>query len=499
MGLFYLLTIISAVISFISFAPFKFEWLIFIGIIPLFFVLDKLKTKTKQLNKFIKFKHYFYVSIIYGTIYMGLTNVWTFQLIEFSSLLEIIILFFTYTIFQTLFYVLIICLFGMCNSPLILFPCYWIIFEYIKALGSFGSPNGILGYCLSNNYLAEYANYGGVYLVSLIILIINYIIYIFIKNGFSMSNFRKQVIILITLITILIAPKLINIQPTSINKSINIGLIQVNHPISYKYIASNRRNIRNDYISLSKKAISTSDLDLIIWPETITASENLKFPLFMSQVHYLSNLNDTGFIFGTPRQSQNMYFNSAVLVYKNLTLFYDKNHLMPFGEYWPGKSIFKLLQLDNFIPGAEFSKGTTKNVFNFKSIKLGIGICLETTMGFFYRDYTQKNVDILISLVNNAWFKSSSIAARQLQMVQLRAIETGLPILQSSNMGFTCIIEPDGSIINTLPQFEQNFLTHSLDLKSINTIYKKVGDLIILISLILILINLAIKRYYLKS
>lgn len=84
-------------------------------------------------------------------------------------------------------------------------------------------------------------------------------------------------------------------------------------------------------------------------------------------------------------------------------------------------------------------------------------------------------------------------------MVQLRAIETGLPILQSSNMGFTCIIEPDGSIINTLPQFEQNFLTHSLDLKSINTIYKKVGDLIILISLILILINLAIKRYYLKS
>lgn len=498
MGLFYLLTISSAVISFISFAPFKYEWLIFIGLIPLLFVLDKLKIKTKQLNKFLIFKHYFYISLIYSISYMGLTNIWTFQLIEFSSVLEILILFISYTLFQAVFYILIICLYSMFNSPLILFPCYWVIIEYIKALGPFGSPNGILGYSLSNNYLAEYASYGGIYLVSFIILLINYLIYMFIKNGFGSATLKKQSIIVIILCTIFSVPQIINLNINSLNRSLHIGLIQVNHPITYKLKAKNRRTIRNDYISLSKKALTKEKLDLIVWPETITASENLKFPLFTSQLHYLSKSNDTAFIFGTPRKSNNKFYNSAALVYTDLTLFYDKNHLMPYGEYWPGKQIFEFFNLENFIPGSEFSKGTTKNIFNFKSLKLGIGICLETTMGFFYQDYTKRDVNILISLVNNAWFKSSSIAARQLQMLQFRAIETGLPILQSSNMGFTCIISPRGSIIKTLPQFEQNFLTHTLNLTFINTIYNKIGDIFILLSLGLILIQLIVKKFSLK-
>ena len=498
MGLYYLLTLISAIVSFISFAPFKFEWLIFIGFIPLLFVLDKLKTKTKQLNNFLKFKHYFYVSLIYSLIYMGLTNIWTFQLIEFSSVPEIIILFIVYTIFQALFYILIICLYAMFNSPLILFPCYWIIFEFIKALGPFGSPNGILGYCLSTNYLSEYASYGGIYLMSFIILIINYLIYLVIKTGFSPSKFKKQIIIIFIFFLILYIPNVVNLKKSTLNRTLNVGLIQVNHPISYKLDGKNRRNIRNDYIILSKRALNSDKLDLIIWPETITASENLKFPLFMSQLHHLSNLNDTGFILGTPRKFNDSYFNSAALVYNNLTFFYDKNHLMPYGEYWPGKSIFQFFNLDNFIPGSEFSQGNFKTIFNFKSLKLGIGICLETTMGFFYRDYTKQNVNILISLVNNAWFKSSSIAARQLQMLQFRAIETGLPILQSSNMGFTCVIDSTGLIVKSLPQFKQTYLNHSLELSSIHTIYNKIGNLVVLIGLLFILIELLIRRVKLK-
>ena len=159
----------------------------------------------------------------------------------------------------------------------------------------------------------------------------------------------------------------------------------------------------------------------------------------MSQVNTLSTNNNTGFLFGTPRKHLNKYYNSAALVLNNSIRFYDKNYLMPFGEYWPAKKAFKLFKLDNIIPGSEFSRGNNQSTFTLKSIKIGVGICLETTMGFFYKQYAQENVDVLVSLVNNGWFKTSSIAARQLQMLQIRAIETGLPILQSSNMGFTCI------------------------------------------------------------
>ena len=169
---------------------------------------------------------------------------------------------------------------------------------------------------------------------------------------------------------------------------------------------------------------------------------------------------------------------------------------MPFGEYWPAKSLFQLLNLNNIIPGSEFSKGEKKSVFNFKSVKIGVGICLETTMGFFYRDFANNDVDILISLVNNGWFKSSSIAARQLQMLQIRAIETGLPILQSANMGFTSIINHKGTIVKSLTQFEQNFLTHKLQISSIDTLYNKIGDLIVLIGLLFIIIDWISKKIF---
>ena len=499
MVLFNILITISAILSFLSFAPFKFVWLILFCFVPLFFTLDTLSNKLISHTTTAKFKIFFQISLLFGIIYNGLTNIWTFQLVEFSSFIEIGLLFIVYTLIQSIFYCIIFCLFGLLNSPLYCFPFYWILIEYIKALGPFGSPNGVLGYCLSNTYLAEYASFFGVYFLSFIILSINLLLYLFLKHSIVKKHILKQLTIIFITILIFLLPTLINTPLNYLNKSINVGLVQVNHPISYKLIPTNRSSIRNDHILLSKKGLNLLDLDLIIWPETITASENLKFPLFMSNLNYLSTINDVGFIFGTPRKDSNKYYNSAALVYNNMSFFYDKNHLMPFGEYWPFKRLFKFLGLNNIIPGSEFSEASSKRIFNFKSVKLGVGICLETTMGSFYKDYAKQNAHILISLVNNGWFKSSSIAARQLQMLQIRAIETGLPILQSANMGFTCIIEPTGKILTMLPQFESNILTHTLNLYTINTLYLKLGNLIIYISLIIILIQLIVRKNYFKS
>ena len=277
-------------------------------------------------------------------------------------------------------------------------------------------------------------------------------------------------------------------------KYIDVSLVQVNQPISYKLVLSNRRKIRQNYLSISKQAIFKSSPDLIIWPETITASDNTKQFIFMTELITLSKNNDTAFIFGTPRKHSQKYYNSAAFLYKDTLHFYDKINLMPFGEYWPWKAIFRFFNLSNIIPGSEFSKGSSIKSFSLNEVEIGTGICLETTTPYFYREYAKNNVNVLVSLVNNAWFKTSSIAKRQLQMLQIRAVEVGLPILQSSNMGFTCAVGPTGKVIRSIKQFEETFITYRCYLNSIETYYRKVGNIILSISFIFLFFNIALLK-----
>ena len=99
-------------------------------------------------------------------------------------------------------------------------------------------------------------------------------------------------------------------------------------------------------------------------------------------------------------------------------------------------------------------------------------------------------MDILVSLVNNGWFKESSIAKRQLQMLQIRAIECGRPTLQSANMGYSVAISPTGLIIDKIPQFDQSFISINLPLSKINTPFTIIGDSIIFLSILILLITI---------
>ena len=218
----------------------------------------------------------------------------------------------------------------------------------------------------------------------------------------------------------------------------------------------------------------------------------------MNQITEIITKHNTSIIIGTPRKQSDRYFNSAVMLQNNKTIIYNKNHLMPFGEYWPFKNIFKLLKLDNIIPGSEFSKGKTITLFELTPFKIGTAICLETTTPQLYRKYTQQGATILVSLVNNGWFKTSSIADRQRQMLQIRAIENGRYILQASNMGYTCVIAPNGSIMNQIDQFNQTSLNTQLNINIINTPYILFGDFIIGLSLIFILLGV-IRKLNLKA
>lgn len=53
---------------------------------------------------------------------------------------------------------------------------------------------------------------------------------------------------------------------------------------------------------------------------------------------------------------------------------------------------------------------------------------------------------MLVNVSNVAWFGDSLAPAQHLQISQMRALETGRPMLRATNTGMTAVIDPEGRI-----------------------------------------------------
>ncbi len=490
-----ILIFISALTCLIAFPPLNLYWLQLVSLIPFLYVLHRCYIYFFTTHYVTQLKWFTFIGFVFGLFYMGLSNVLVFELVEFSSWVAMVVLFFVYTVYEALFFALMTLCLRLCNGKFMLFPFIWIIFEWLKSIGPYGSPNGILGYSQANNDLINHlASAGGIFFVSFVCVLINVCIFLFLIK--SAQEYRHRNLMYLVVIASILLSSFYYAPPLlSSSKSISVASIQANHVMPFKFKRKNRPLIRQDYLRLSQLAFDRYKPDLIIWPETITASLNLEFKSLMTPIQRMTATN-TAFIFGSPRKENNHYYNSAAFVTSKTITTYDKIQLMPFGEYWPLKRVFQFLRLSNIIPGSEYSHGTSPTLFEFNTIKLAPIICLESTNSSLSRYYANQGADILISLVNNAWFKDSSIAARQLQMLQFRSIEVGLPSIQSANMGFTCFINATGKITGLLDKYQQDYVYQSIDCIAINTPFRTWGNAIVLVSFIIILLTL-LRRYYL--
>ena len=83
---------------------------------------------------------------------------------------------------------------------------------------------------------------------------------------------------------------------------------------------------------------------------------------------------------------------------------------------------------------------------------------------------------LLVNVSNDAWFGKSFAAEQHLQSSQMRAIETGRPVVRSTNTGATAAIAPDGRVASRLPWFTHGILTTEVTPMQGMTPYARVGN-----------------------
>jgi apolipoprotein N-acyltransferase len=157
-------------------------------------------------------------------------------------------------------------------------------------------------------------------------------------------------------------------------------------------------------------------------------------------------------IFGVNNIVNNKTFNSLAVVNNNLDKIgvYNKNKLVPFGEFLPLEKYLKNLgikSITNFYNS--YSSGEKRNIINLKNYEFDISflplICYEII--YSGRLSQKKNYDLIINISEDGWFGQSIGPHQHFSHSIFRSIEEGKSIIRSTNNGTSALVDPYGQIL----------------------------------------------------
>jgi apolipoprotein N-acyltransferase len=268
---------------------------------------------------------------------------------------------------------------------------------------------------------------------------------------------------------------------------LRVSLVQGNIAQEDKWAPEHLERTLLLYADLTSAA---EDIDLVVWPETA-------IPAFYHQVedNYIpfleEKLAETGnsLLTGIPvldRDSWN-YYNSIITL-NGQRGFYNKQHLVAFGEYLPLRWLIGDALDALAVPNADFTPGGgDQPLLEAAGYPVGTSICFEVAFARVVNDALPAAA-FLVNVSNDGWFGRSLAPFQHLELARVRARETGRALLRATNTGISAIIDHDGSVQARSPQFEQTVVQGTILPRQGATPYVRFGDWPVLVIAVLALL-----------
>ena len=378
-----LYSMLSGLMLTASFPPGKLDWLAWLALVPLLKALDDVSpSHAFKLGLYAGFAHF--ITLIYWIVvvlehYGGLNML---------TSLAVLILFCLYlSIYPALFSFLTRYLKGS-RFSLFMTAGIWVALEYLRSSLLTGFPWCLIGYTQYRHLgLIQSADLVGVYGLSFLLVLSNGLIFalFFTRNPIRRPLFKLEfaLIILLMVLTFAYGNRRIAGSKTdqSMGRSVNIAVVQGNIDQSVKWHPAYQEKTIHQYRRLTLAAEPYKP-QLIIWPET-------SVPFFFQDKHELSESVSllpkqlgTYLIFGSPAHAseggKTRYYNRAYALSPagEVSGYYDKNHLVPFGEYVPLKRFLPFIHRLVTAAG-DFAAGEEINPLKMPILSSGILICFE--------------------------------------------------------------------------------------------------------------------------
>lgn len=377
-------------------------------------------------------------------------------------------------------------------GALLAIPAAWLFIEWWRGWFLSGFPWLSLGYVLTDTPLAQLAPLGGIYLLSALVLVAGGALVALVRGD-------RRVRIIAAASLVLPWPLALwggRIEWTdAVGPPVRVAMLQGAVPQDLKWLESNADHILEIYTELHRGAL---DAELIVWPESALPATANELTDFLGRTWSQSRRAGADVLMGVMRieDDGDTYHNSLMALGRDdAPAFYDKHHLVPFGEFFPvPKFVREWARLMSLPDNGDFTPGApVQPPMNVAGTTVSASICYEDAYGSVQLP-TVRASRLLVNVTNDAWFGRSSARGLHFQIARLRAIEARRFMLRAANDGISAVIDPHGRIVARAPEFEAATLRASVQPRGGDTPYLIVGNWPIVGASVLVLVGVGLRR-----
>ena len=311
------------------------------------------------------------------------------------------------------------------------YPVIFLLMEEIRNYFPFGGFGWLrLSYSQPDAIYSQIAAVGGSTALSAIVLLISLFLFFIIQ--------RKISYIPLIPLLFLFVPVQLQVIGTS-----SVLMIQGNVPEYGLDFNSRAKAVFYNHLDLTQGELKKDDkVDFILWPENSVDVD----PFTNNDVSKGLNGIDKPLIIGAVLGKGEKLLNTSILWDENQPQVYIKQHLTPFGEYVPLRSLARVVsplvdRVKDFEPGDGLN-----STFTINNAVIAPVICFELIDdGILHNAAKQSN--LLAVQTNSATFGMSAESAQQLSITRVRAIEHGRNIVSVSTTGYSAVIDHKGKVL----------------------------------------------------
>jgi apolipoprotein N-acyltransferase len=353
-------------------------------------------------------------------------------------------------------------------------PAAWLVIEWWRGWFLSGFSWLSLGYSQTDTWLASFAPIAGVYGISAMLLL---------SAGALTAAVCGTKTVRIAGAVLFVAPWLAggalrSVEWTQVSgPPVSVAIVQGNISQDQKWLDSNQDNILKLYRELTEKTLGTQ---LIVWPESAVPDlANNQLP-YIKTLYEETRAKNSALVFGVLRESDQgeRYYNS-VLALDNKVSWYDKDHLVPFAEFFPVPDFVRSWLRLMSLPYADFTRGgANQPPLSAAGLELGATVCYEDAYGSAMLGVLRQ-ATALVNVTNDAWFAHSTARYQHFQIARMRALEAGRYMIRAANNGVSGVIGPHGEVVALAPEFQAYVLHSSVTPRTGLPPYARVGNWLI--------------------
>ncbi|MEU4226535.1 apolipoprotein N-acyltransferase [Nonomuraea sp. NPDC026600] len=333
----------------------------------------------------------------------------------------------------------------------------WVAMEQARGLFPIGGfPWARLAFSQGESLFTEYAALGGAPLVSFAVALCGALLaYALLRRPPAARRVAGRLVP----VAIALAVPLLTLavpRPGDEGRSVNIGIVQGNVPGRGMYILGDEpavvlKNHANETKKLAQ-AVRDGKLpkpDLVILPENSTDIDPYRDAGARQIID--DSVKDVGVptLVGAVVAIGDENRATRSLVWDPVTgpgAYYDKQHLVPFGEYTPFKEIVLALWERAGLVGRQSVAGTKPGDLKMGPVTIGAVNCYEVAYDGTVRGTVQTGATPLVVQTNNATYAESNLPPQQLAMSKLRAVEHNRAVVTAATTGISAYVTPEGKV-----------------------------------------------------